>query len=195
MASLVGAVVGAILTDRCGRRKQLISATVVIIILFVVIIPLNATNLVRAADGSLHAKNAVQARAIIALICLFAIVFSVGYTPLQLLYPAEVLRYETRAKGMGMLNFFVSIATFYDTFVTGIAFTNIGWRYYFVFIIWNILAIAIIWRFFVETLGRTVEELTEIFRAQFPVTTSLTKSEIVILADEILVYSDDKMMH
>ena len=37
-------------------------------------------------------------------IIIFGFVISAGYTPLQALYPVEVLKYESRAKGMGFYN-------------------------------------------------------------------------------------------
>jgi len=35
-------------------------------------------------------------------IVLFGFVFSLAYTPLQAVYPTEVLQYNTRAKGMAL---------------------------------------------------------------------------------------------
>jgi Na+/melibiose symporter-like transporter len=159
------------------------------------ITPLNATNLTTDSAGAIQAKQPSQARAILALIYIFGLVYSVGYTPLQALYPVECLRYEIRAKGMGVYNISVNFAGFYNQFVTGIAFTNIGWKYYFLFIFWNILTFVFIYFFFVETSNRTIEELTEIFRSQYPVKTSLTKSEIIIRDDQIVVHEVDKVYY
>jgi hypothetical protein len=76
--------------------------------------------------------------------------------------------------------FFVNIASFYNTFVTGIAFTGAGWKYYFLFIFWDILEFLVIYFLFVETSVRTLEELAEIFQAKNPVKASLKKTEVVI---------------
>jgi Na+/melibiose symporter-like transporter len=111
-------------------------------------------------------------------------VYSAGWTPLQALYPVEVLRYESRAKGMGFYNFWVNIAGFYNTFVTGIAFTGAGWKYYFLFIFWDVLEVALIYFLFVETKNRTLEELAEIFRAKNPVSFSLKKTEVAVIKDK-----------
>ena len=91
-----------------------------------------------------------------------------------------------------MYGFFGSLVGFYNTFVTSIAFTAINWHYYFVFIAWNFAAAAFIYFFYVETKKRTVEELTEIFRSQYPVKTSRAKSSIVIHGEEIIVHEEDK---
>lgn len=194
MVSFVGAIFGSVYTDRWGRRPQLLVGTVLFVVIFVVITPLNAINLQPDATGALHSLQPSQAWAIIGLVFIFGFIFSTTYTPLQILYPVECLRFEGRAKGMGMYNLFAQIAGFYNTFVTGIAFTNIGWKYYFLFIFWNTLAVVFIYFFFVETRKRTLEELAEIFRSQFPVRTSLAKSQIVIRGDEIITHTVDKVV-
>ena len=62
-----------------------------------------------------------------------------------------------------MLGVFGGVSRFYNRFVTTIALSAISWRYYFVFIFWNIAACFFIYLFYVEATRRTLEELTEIF--------------------------------
>jgi len=189
VVSFGGAVFGAIFTDKWGRRPQLLVSTGIVIAFFVAILALNATNLFPDPDqvknkGQFIARSPEQAKAIIAMIFLFGFVFSAGWTPLQGLYPVECLRYESRAKGMGMYNLFVNIAGFYNTFVTEIAFTGAGWKYYFLFIFWDAFEFAFIYFFFVETKNRTLEELTAIFTAKGPVKRSLERTAVVEHAGE-----------
>jgi len=152
--------------------------------IFCIVCAINATNIITAPDGTMTAKSSAAAKAEIAFIFIFGFVFSAGFTPLQALYPVEVLRYESRAKGMGFYNFWVNIASFYNTFVTGIAFSGGGWKYYFLFIFWDILEFAFIYFFFVETKNRTLEELTQIFRAKHRVKFSLQKTEVKVIKDK-----------
>jgi len=178
VVSFIGAVTGAIFTDKWGRRPQLLVCTGIVVCLFAIVTGLNATN-ITVIDGVQTAKNPIQARAEIAIIFIFGYVYAAGFTPLQALYPVEVLRYESRAKGMGMYNFWVNIAGFYNTFVTGIAFTGAGWKYYFLFIFWDMFEFAFIYFFFVETKNRTLEELTEIFKGKNRVKRSLEKTKVL----------------
>ena len=184
VVSFGGAVFGAIFTDTWGRRRQLLVSTTGIVIIFCIITALNATNTYTTPDGTILAKSSASSKAEIAFIFIFGFVYSAGWTPLQALYPVEVLRYESRAKGMGFYNFWVNIAGFYNTFVTGIAFTGAGWKYYFLFIFWDVLEVALIYFLFVETKNRTLEELAEIFRAKNPVSFSLKKTEVAVIKDK-----------
>ncbi|ATZ46680.1 hypothetical protein BCIN_02g00620 [Botrytis cinerea B05.10] len=183
--SFIGALLGAAYTDHWGRRPQLLISTSLISLLFLIILILNALN--TTTDPETHltvAKSAAASNAEIAMIFLFSFVFAVGWTPMQGLYAVEVLRYESRAKGMAVYTLVGNVAGFYNTFVTGIAFSGAGWRYYYLFVFWDLLEVAFIYFFFVETKGRTLEELTEIFNAVNPVKYSLKKSEVVIHGGE-----------
>ncbi|KAE8379391.1 general substrate transporter [Aspergillus bertholletiae] len=183
VVQFIGAVFGALITDRIGRRPQLLTSTALIVVLFAIVLALNATNVVDGPDGEPIAKSGITARAQIAMIFIFGFVYSAGWTPNQAMYPVECLRYESRAKGMGMNNFFVNIASFYNTFVTGIAFTGAGWKYYFLFVFWDAFEFLIIYFLFVETSKRTLEELTAIFQAKHPVKASLQKDEVFVASD------------
>ncbi|KAF2456770.1 general substrate transporter [Lineolata rhizophorae] len=182
--AFVGAIFGACFTDKWGRRPQLLVSTAIIISIFAVVCGINATNIEVDGEGTPIAKSPSQAKAMVAVIFVFGFVYSAGYTPLQALYPVECLRYESRAKGMGMYNFCVNIAGFYNTFVTGIAFTGAGWKYYFLFIFWDTFEFVCIYFLFVETKNRTLEELTGIFRSKRPVTTSLRQTQVVMCGQE-----------
>lgn len=102
---LVGAIFGALLTDKWGRRPQLLVSTSIMVAIFVIITILNATNPdISHTEDSFNTESPAQSKAQIAMIFLFGFVYSCGWTPNQSMYPVEVLRYESRAKGMGMYN-------------------------------------------------------------------------------------------
>jgi MFS family permease len=137
IVSFSGAIFGAVYTDKWGRRPQLLVSTAMLVGIFSIICALVATNAVTGPDGkpiyhgnsrTPEIKRPNQAKTVIAFIFIFGFVYSTGWTPLQQLYPVECLRYESRAKGMAFYNFWVNIANFYNTFVTGIAFAGAGWK-------------------------------------------------------------------
>lgn len=100
--------------------------------------------------------------------------------PLQALCPVEVLRYESRPKAMRFYNFWVNIAGFYNIFATQIALTGARWKYYFLFIFWDIFEFAFIYFIFVETKNRTLEESMEFFNAEKPVAFLLQKKKVIV---------------
>jgi hypothetical protein len=58
---------------------------------------------------------------------LFMVFFSFGWTPLQALYPAEVLSYENRAKGLGVQSLFTNAVSCINTFGMPPALRAIGY--------------------------------------------------------------------
>lgn len=101
------------------------------------------------------------------MIVLFMVFFSFGWTPLQGLYPAEVLAYENRAKGLALQGWCTSAASLINTFGMPIALRDIGYistsgqsflRYfqlipldYFIFFAWDVVGVIVIYLFVVET--------------------------------------------
>lgn len=71
--------------------------------------------------------NQSAAKASIACVFLFGAFYSVGLTPLQALYPVEVLSYEMRAKGMAFSGFSVAIGGLLNQFAWPISLAKIGW--------------------------------------------------------------------
>ncbi|KAF3923017.1 hypothetical protein ABW20_dc0103858 [Dactylellina cionopaga] len=164
VVQLIFALVGASIVDRFGRRTLMFYGECMFTIYFAIITALSSQY-----DSTAKAfPNAALSNAVITFIYLFGVTYSVTITPMQALYPVECLKYETRAKGMALNGLFIGVANFYNLFVTSIAQVNIGWKYYYWFIAENALAAVIIFFVFVETKGRTLEELEEVFSAPNP---------------------------
>jgi hypothetical protein len=53
-----------------------------------------------------------------------------------------------------------------------------------IIVFWDTFEFIFIYFFFVETRRRTLEELTEIFRAPKPVKASLTQTQVIVHGDE-----------
>jgi hypothetical protein len=71
--------------------------------------------------------------------------------------------FTIRAKGMAVQGLCVNLALFFNSYINPIALNAIGWKYYLVYCIWLIVELFVVWKFYVETKGRTLEELAEIF--------------------------------
>jgi hypothetical protein len=78
---------------------------------------------------------------------LFNVVFSFAYTPLQGVVPSEALETTTRAKGLALSGFIVSLISFVSQFATPIGIKNISTNYIWIFVGWDIFE-SICWYFF-----------------------------------------------
>ncbi|KAG6850900.1 hypothetical protein H0H93_006726 [Arthromyces matolae] len=181
-----GALIGTSLTDKVGRRTIWFWGT------------LSCSGMLAIVTGCTakfgqSGANVTGANTAIAFIFLFGFVYSLTYTPLQALYPAECLEYNTRAKGMALYAFAVSCASFVNTYAGPIALGRITWKYYIVYIAWDLFECFIIYFCAVETKGRTLEELDEIFRSANPVKASIRKHKISVVekAGKTVVVDDN----
>ncbi|KAJ2927900.1 hypothetical protein H1R20_g9211, partial [Candolleomyces eurysporus] len=174
IVSASGALIGTSLTDRVGRRKMWFWGTLACSGTLAIVTGCTAK------WGSTGA-NPAGANAAIAFIFIFGFVYSIAYTPLQALYPAECLHYNTRAKGMATYALAVSCASFVNSYTGPIALERIQWRLYIVYVVWDLFECLVIWFCAVETKGRTLEELDEIFSSPHPVRASTTKQKLAIV--------------
>lgn len=174
---MVFALIGAAFVERLGRRPLMLFAMSGCCVCWVG---------VSAAAGVYNTSGEVNsdaARAVIAMIFLFGAVFSFGMTPLQALYPVEVLSFEMRAKGMAFSNLAVNAAGLLNQFAWPVSLERIGWKTYFVFLAWCAVQSAVFYFFLPETKGRTLEELDEVFASKTPVKTSLQRAKVAVNAD------------
>ncbi|KAG9103833.1 hypothetical protein FRC06_007645 [Ceratobasidium sp. 370] len=157
VTSMIGAVTGSALVDRFGRRQLLLGSTITLVFTLAIIIGLLSTH-----GGS------TQANAGISFIYLFMVFFSFGWTPMQALYPAEVLSYQSRAKGLAFLNVVTQGSSCINTFGLPVALEKLGWKTYIIFLAWDSFEVAMIWLFMVETKGLTLEQIDEVFAEPDP---------------------------
>jgi MFS family permease len=95
--SFLSGIAGSFTVDKFGRRQLFLWG---LFLTGLVYIPIN----VLAAKANGHIGTGAG-YAFIAMIFLYGIFWSFTWTPLQALYPAEVLSNETRAKGMAFQGF------------------------------------------------------------------------------------------
>ena len=141
-----------------------------------------------ALTSQYHVGQSVDlSRLTIAFIFFVGIFHSGGINPLVVAYPVECLHTNTRAKGMALNNFSLNVAEFVNTYGTPIGLKKISWRIYIIYAVWNIVQTVWIYFFFVETRGRTLEELDPIFESKHPVKESLRKADKVeaVSADNV----------
>ncbi|KAL2821843.1 MFS general substrate transporter [Aspergillus cavernicola] len=167
-----GAYLGGFLGPKLRRRPMMIGASIGCGLCFAAF---SVTSGIYSQSGD---KGAATGG--IVMIFLIGFCFSFGWTPLQAMYPVECLQYETRAKGMAMFSVFTNIALLVNQFGIGNAMSAIGWHTYIILAGWNMVQTVFIYFFAVETNGRTLEELSEIFEAPNPRKRSTEKRQLLV---------------
>jgi len=163
--SAFGAICGVSLADRMPRRPVLIYGTFICACFLAIN---GALSWKWANNASMGITDLSVGKGAVASYFLFGLVYGFTYSPLQALYPVECLQNNSRAKGMSMYFVVVGVMLFINLYCTPIALQNISYNYVFIFVGWDTIE-SVLWYFFcVETLGRTLEELEEVFSTPWP---------------------------
>lgn len=170
--SFSGGIVGIFFVDKAGRRPLLLWG---VFITGLIYIPINV--LAGLSGGHIDKGSGY---AFIAMIFLYGIVSSFCWTPLQALYPAEILSTDIRAKGIAADKFISALASFINMYATPIALHDIGWKTYTIFLVLHLFHWFMMYFVTVETKGRSLEELEEIFNDPKPVKRSKQISRVVV---------------
>ena len=167
--SMIAAIYGATLLDKLGRRTMMMGGLSGALVCYILLTAFTA-------QSEFHPNLSYG---VIVSIYLFGIFFAWGFTPLQTLYAVECLENRTRAKGSGLNFLFLNVAIVVNTYGISVGMEAIQWRLYIVYVVWILIEIIIIYFFFVETAGKTLEELSEIFEAPNPRKASTQKKAVV----------------
>ena len=163
VVSWISAIIGANLYDRFGRRKLLMT------FMFFLVIILS----VMAASTAMYAKKGStgSSYAMLTFIFLFRIVFPFAWTPMQPVYPAEVLENQMRARGIAFFGCNAGVAGFINTIAGQVALDNISCTLFNFYALLELFFFIIIDFYFVAT-KRTMEELETDFNVKNPRKTS-----------------------
>ncbi|QSZ36970.1 hypothetical protein DSL72_009062 [Monilinia vaccinii-corymbosi] len=137
--------------DRVGRRK-----------LFII----NAIGmcLVLIAEAICISRNTPTA-SIIAVVFIFAFeaLFTWGWMATVWVYPPEILPLKIRAKGASLAAAADFLGNFLVVEITPPALERIGYKTYVIFAVLNLVNALVVWCFYPETAGQTLESLDRLF--------------------------------
>lgn len=160
--------------EKIGRRKLFIGGMsgqlLAMIIVFACLIP----------GGSGPAKGAIFG------FFLYMSFFGATILPLPWLYPAEISPTRTRAKANAVSTCSNWLFNFTVVMITPVMVENIKWGTYLFFAAWNAIFIPIMYFFYPETAGRSLEEIDIIFAKGYCENISYVKAarELPKLTDE-----------
>ncbi|KAH8813085.1 hypothetical protein F5884DRAFT_787333 [Xylogone sp. PMI_703] len=172
------AMLGATVVDRVGRRPLLLFSNFGCCLIWLAMTIASAEFAGHGGSKTDPGTSPASGKACLAFIFIFGSVYSIGYTPLQALYPVEVLSFEMRAKGMAFSSFAVNVAGLLNQFAWPVSMEKLAWRTYIIFTIWCFIQGVVIYFTLPETKNRTLEELDEIFHSDSPVKTSLQRKRL-----------------
>ncbi|CEI61810.1 hypothetical protein FVEN_g2868 [Fusarium venenatum] len=153
--SLIAACTGAMCVERLGRRPLLLLSCAIMLVSFI---------LITALSGSFaNTGSKPVGITMIPFIFLFNAGYGVAITPLQVAYPLELWPFQLRSRGMSALWMIMISALIFNVFVNPIALAAIGWKYYIVYVVLLVSYGLVIFFFYPETKGRTLEEISVVF--------------------------------
>ncbi|KAM0433421.1 hypothetical protein ACHAPT_004299 [Fusarium lateritium] len=149
--NLVTAVCSSIAASFLLRRRQLMAGYVSMTVLFACY---TAGSAVYAEDD----ENQAAAKAVIVLIFLY----SAGYNlmqPFQYLYIGEIFPFIQRSKGIAVMQMSTRIASAFNLLVNPIGMADLAWKFFLVYCVWLVIETVVVYFFFPETQGPTLEEM------------------------------------
>ncbi|KAH8816080.1 general substrate transporter [Xylogone sp. PMI_703] len=153
--NLLLAYLGAFNAERLGRRALWLSSTIGMLVTYVVMTGLSGS-------FANHPNHAVGI-AIVPMLFIYYGFYDIGWTPLPFSYGAEILPYHMRLKGLSIMLSVQSVAQAFNQWVNPIALSNLAWKYYIIYIVLITIYLVLIFFFFPETRGLTIEEVSVVF--------------------------------
>ncbi|KAK8922112.1 Lactose permease [Metarhizium anisopliae] len=116
-----------------------------------------------AAQQYLEKNSLAAGRVVLACIFIFQAFYTFAWTNLVVTYPLEVVTYQMRAKTWAFVLLTIQVASIFGGYVNPIGLENIGWKFYIYYCVWVTIIFLVVYFFFVETAGPTLEELAYLF--------------------------------
>lgn len=145
---------GSLVCERFGRRKLWLTSSIGQFFSYALI----------TLCSALYANGYPKAGyPVLAGLFIYFFFYAIAFTPLLLAYPIEILPYTLRSKGVSILLFCTLTATMLNTFINPIALEALEWKYYFVFLAIIAIITVIMYFYYPETQGHSLEEIAVIF--------------------------------
>ncbi|KAI8080044.1 general substrate transporter [Halteromyces radiatus] len=152
LAYFGGAIVSTLLVDRVGRRPLFMTGNFFMVIWLVIMAVFNKVSL-----------GETSAILVIAFTMIYVATFGASWACTDWLYPAELFPLRARAKGMSLAVGSNWISNFCIGLWTPPMLASIGFGTYVFYAAFNVVAFFTVYCFFVETKGKSLEEIDALF--------------------------------
>ncbi|KAK6341466.1 hypothetical protein TWF696_008539 [Orbilia brochopaga] len=143
------------LIDKLGRRKSLmLGAAIMAVSLFI-----------NAILPQIYPNNTNWSANLACIVFIFIYTFGngIGYGPTAWVYGSEIFPTHVRAKGLCIAASGSSIGSVIVTQIWPVGIHNIGSKTYYIFFAFNAVSILLIYLYYPETKGKSLEELDALF--------------------------------
>ncbi|KAK3110149.1 hypothetical protein LTR53_015864 [Teratosphaeriaceae sp. CCFEE 6253] len=102
-------------------------------------------------------------QAVIALIFVFMFFYNLAWSGLLIGYVVEIAPFYLRSRYLTVTLLAVAAGSFFTNYVNPVALHDITWKYYLCYILWLAFQSVIVWFFYIETKGRSLEAIAVVF--------------------------------
>jgi len=160
--SLLNATIIAMFVTKFKRRHMyMLSATCMCLCFVAITVSLERMQV--ALDSGPGNSNPAAGISGLFFYFAFSPCYNIGNNALTYTYLVELWPYSHRSRGIGVQQIFGKLAGFFSTNVNSIALNAIKWKYLAIYCGWIAFEFIIIFFFYPETSGRTLEELAFLF--------------------------------
>lgn len=172
ISQMVATIVAFFVLDRVGRKPPLIFGSICNTICHIIV----AVIMAKYSHDWVKYHN--EAWVAVAFILTFMFTFGVGWSPVPWAMPAEVHSSSRRAKGVAITTCACWLCNFIIGLITPPMLQNIKYGTFLFFGVFALLSGIWVWFFCPEPMGKTLEQMDEIFRSNTAHEDNITKVEI-----------------
>ncbi|KAM0543283.1 hypothetical protein ACHAPJ_012367 [Fusarium lateritium] len=153
--NLIFASGAAFSVDKAGRRTLFLASGGIMLVAYVIVTALSGSF---AQTGS-----SATGLAVIPFLFIYYAGYDIALTPLLYSYPCEIWPYSLRSRGLTSAVWFSMLSLTFNIFVNPIALEALGWKYYIVFVVILVAMNIVVYFFYPETKGYSLEQVAVIF--------------------------------
>jgi sugar porter (SP) family MFS transporter len=143
--------------ELAGRRRLFLFGVSGMLVSYIIWTILSALNQER------NFQDKGLANGVVVMIFLYQLFYNAGLNGPPWVYVTEVLPTHLRAKGTNIMQFAATCALIFNGYANPVAINAITWKYYIVYCCVLAVELALVYFFFPETKGRSLEEVAIIF--------------------------------